>query len=104
MCKLRSHRSLFPHNTQSRSLQAKALLSEFSRGGIQLSKVKEAMGKGWYPRLLLFRSVVVYVFLPFAEGKSTAYMGGGSTEDGKPEFPVHHPDPTRLYCDMETHI
>lgn len=36
------------------------------------------MGKGWYPRLLLFRSVVVYVFLPFAEGKSTAYMGGAA--------------------------
>lgn len=58
------------------------------------------MGKEWLnPHLLLFKSVVVYILLSFTEGKlfreegqCPLHIWGAGTEDGKPEFPVHHPE------------
>jgi len=49
------------------------------------------MGKGWLnPRLLLFKSVVVYIFLSFTEGKllyeqgqCTVHVWGDGSKDGK---------------------
>lgn len=88
MCNLHSYLSIPTH------------LQEFSQGGIQLSKVKDVMGKQQLnPLLLLFKSVVVYIFLSVTEGRlfheesqCPLHIQGDGTGDGNSEFLVHHPE------------
>lgn len=84
MCKHLTCTSLCPL-TYNQDLQKQRLYHQFSQGGIQFSKGKNAMWKGWLnPNLLLLRSVVVYNILSLTEcrwlfprGKPVpnAYMG-----------------------------
>lgn len=84
MCKHLTCTSLCPL-TYNQDLQKQRLYHQFSQGGIQFSKGKNAMWKGWLnPNLLLLRSVFVYNILSLTEcrwlfprGKPVpnAYMG-----------------------------